>query len=108
LKRKRRYNVYVIALDKAVLNRPKFRERNPDYIAGKPCVYVGMTSKSPEERFSQHKAGYKASKYPRKFGLYLRRKLFEKLNPMTYKEAKSTEGKLARALQKKGYAVWWN
>jgi len=103
-----RFNIYVIALDKEVLNIKKFRDRNPNYIEGKPCVYVGMTGKSPEERFKQHKSGYKASKYPQKFGLYLRIKLFEKLNPMTFTEAKSMEGKLARALQKKGYAVWWN
>ena len=103
MKSKKNFNVYVIALDKAVLNKRKFRERNPKYVDGKPCVYVGMTGKSPDERFKQHKAGYKASKYPQNFGLYLRRKLFEKLNLMTYEEAKSMEEKLARKLQKKGY-----
>jgi len=104
----KRYNIYVIALEKSVLNKRKFSERNPNYIKGKPCVYVGITGKSPDERFKQHKAGYKASIYPKNFGLYLRKKLFEKLNPMTYEEAKSMEGKLARKLQKKGYGVWWN
>jgi hypothetical protein len=108
MKQARRYNVYVIALNKDVLNIKKFRERNPGYVEGKPCVYVGMTSSYPKERFEQHKAGYKASKYPHKFGLYLRPKLYAKYNPMSYEEAKIMEGKLARDLQKKGYAVWWN
>ena len=45
------HNIYVIELDKEVLSKKKFREANPDYEEGKPCVYVGMTNKTPEERF---------------------------------------------------------
>jgi len=61
------------------------------------------------QRLEQHKSGYKASKYPRKYGLYLRKKLYEKYNPMkTREEAEQMEVRLARKLQKKGYAVWWN
>ena len=105
----RSYNVYVIELDPEVLRKKKFRERNPDYKKGKPCVYVGMTSRTPKERYEQHKSGYKASKYPKIFGLYLRKKLYEKYNPLkTQKEAENMEENLARKLQKKGYAVWWN
>ena len=104
----KRYNVYVIELEKSVLEKPKFRERNPNYIKGKSCVYGGMTSKPPDKRFKDHKSGYKSSKYPKKFGLYLRRKLYEKYNPMTYEEAKHMEEELALKLQQKGYAVWWN
>ena len=39
---KERHNVYVIELDMDVLYEPKFKKANPDYQAGKPCVYVGM------------------------------------------------------------------
>ena len=35
------YSIYVIELDKGVLERKKFRECNPTYQDGKPCVYVG-------------------------------------------------------------------
>ena len=38
-----RHNVYVIELDKDVLYEAKFKKANPDYVTGKPCVYVGMT-----------------------------------------------------------------
>ena len=44
------HNIYVIELDKEVLKKKKFREANPDYVNGSPCVYVEMKSKSPEER----------------------------------------------------------
>ena len=42
--------VYVIELDINVLYEPKFKKANPDYEAGKPCVYVGMTGLDPDSR----------------------------------------------------------
>ena len=86
----------------------KFRAANPNYIEGKPCVYVGMTGSTPDKRFQQHKDGYKSSSYPRKYGKYLRRRLFEHLNPMTYEGACEKEVLLAKQLRKKGYGVWQN
>lgn len=42
MKRKKTvYSLYVIDLDKDVLNIKKFRDMNPDYIEDFPCVYVG-------------------------------------------------------------------
>ena len=58
-------------------NVKKFRDKNPDYIEGKPCVYVGYTEKTPEERFSEHKAGMRKGSlrwhnpYAKKFGIRL-------------------------------------
>ena len=104
----KRFNVYVIALDEKVLESKKFLEENPGYKQGKPCVYVGMTARAPEERFEQHLKGYKSGKYVRRYGRYLRRKLYEKYNPMTYDEAKERERSLAGELRRKGYAVHWN
>ena len=104
----RRYNIYVIELEKGVLNEKKFRQANPGYIDGKPCVYVGMTVRTPEERFAQHKRGYKAAKFVRKYGLYLKPRLYRKFNPMTYDEAKFMEVEKARRLRKRGYGVWQN
>jgi len=66
------HSIYVIELDKQVLQDPKFRAVNPDYVEGKPCAYVGMTGRSPEIRFEQHKRGYRSNQYVRRFGLWLR------------------------------------
>ncbi len=57
-----RYRVYVIELDRAVMQIRAFRERNPDARADKPCVYVGSTWLEPQKRFEQHKAGVKANR----------------------------------------------
>lgn len=107
-KAEKRTNVYVIALDKSVMNDKRFREANPYYVEGKPCVYVGMTGRTPDERFRQHKEGYKSSRYPKKYGMYLRRKLFDHLNPMTHEEAVEMEVELAKQLRYRGYGVWQN
>ena len=104
----KRSSVYVIALDKSVMNDKRFREANPYYVEGKSCVYVGMTGRTPDERFRQHRDGYKSSRYPKKYGMYLRRKLFEHLNPMTYERAVAKEVELAKELRYRGYGVWQN
>ena len=48
--KKRVKNLYLIRLDDTVLQLRKFREENPDYRPGKPCLYVGVTSRNPEVR----------------------------------------------------------
>ena len=53
----RNKNIYVIELELKVLEYKKFRDANPDYIDGKKCFYVGMTGRTPQERFLQHKSG---------------------------------------------------
>ena len=102
------YNIYVIELDKQVLEKKKFREANPDYVAGSPCVYVGMTSKTPEERFEQHKSGYKSSRIVKQFGIRLKPRQYQSLNPMSHDEAAEMEFEKARRLRKKGWGVWVN
>lgn len=87
----------------------KFRDRNPDQDpTERPCLYVGMTSTSPEERFDQHRRGHKAARLVRKFGVKLRPEFYERLNPMTRDEAEGEEPALAASLERAGYAVWWN
>ena len=102
------YNIYVIELDKKVLERNRFKEANPAYIEGKPCVYVGMTSKSPEERFKQHKEGHHASRFVTQFGIRLKPRQYESHNPMSRDEASEMEFEKARRLRKKGWGVWVN
>ena len=99
-------NLYVIRLDKAVLNESRFRKENPGYRWWKPCVYVGSTSLDPRERLQQHKAGYKAARYARKYGKRLMPRVYEYLNPVPSVEAQDRERDLAESLRRKGYGVW--
>lgn len=102
----KRFNVYVIGLNRAVLRVPKFVRENPKYNPTKPCVYVGMTALSPQERFLNHRRGIKACKFVRDYGEYLKPRHYRRLNPMTYVEAQAMEREIARRLRNKGYAVW--
>lgn len=111
------YQVYVIELDKKVFteNR-KFREANPQFNGVSECLYVGQSSKTPQERFKQHKAGTKnkkginiSSKIVKKYGLYLRSSLFSHLAPVRSRaQALKLEEELALELRRKNYAVWYN
>lgn len=101
-----RHHVYVVELDPAVLADRRFRERNPAWRKGMPCVYVGMTGLPPGERFQNHKAGIKANRYVRKHGIGLLPQLYEFLNPMPFAAARQMEAELAAELRAKGYAVW--
>lgn len=112
------YQVYVIELSKKVFTEDaKFRNANPQFNGVLECLYVGMTSKTPQERFKQHKTGYTNKKghnlsaaIVRKYGTYLRPSLYNHLNlqPMTRIQALAMEKKLALELRRKGYAVWFN
>ncbi|MDT0607192.1 GIY-YIG nuclease family protein [Croceitalea rosinachiae] len=114
---KLQYHVYVIELSKKVFteNR-KFREANPQFNGVLQCLYVGMTSKTPKQRFEQHKTGYINKKGHKlsaniveKYGMYLRGSLFQHIEPTTNRtEALQLEKKLALELRRKGYAVWFN
>lgn len=103
------YNVYVIELDKEVLTSKKFREKNPYMNPRKTCYYVGQTSHDPIVRFQQHKAGYKANRFVKKYGLRLIPRKYKKYNPIEKrKEAELIEQWLAQKLRKKGHGVWSN
>lgn len=73
---------------------------------GKAGYYVGMTGLTPEERFANHKRGYKAAAVVRRCGERLVPKLYAHLNPMTYEDARRMEGVLADSLRKRGYRVF--
>ena len=100
------HNVYVVELSKDVLREQRFRKSNPDYDPAKPCVYVGMTGLSPDDRFDKHKAGIKSNKYVRLYGLHLLPQLFEVYNPIPYAGAREMEVELAIGLREEGYGVW--
>ena len=50
----KRRHVYAIQLKPEVRHEPKFKKQNPNYIEGKPCVYVGKTSHHPLCRLDMH------------------------------------------------------
>ena len=112
------YQVYVVELSKKVFTEnTRFRNANPQFNGVLQCLYVGMTSKTPAERFKQHKTGYinkkghKLSAYiVQKYGTYLRPSLYDHINlkSMTRQQALAMEKKLALDLRRKGYAVWFN
>lgn len=113
-----RYRVYVIELSKKVFTEnTRFRLANPQFNGVLQCLYVGMTSKAPAERFKEHKTGYVnkkghklSARIVQKYGTYLRPSLYEQINvkPMTREQALRMEEKLAWDLRRQGYAVWFN
>ena len=111
------YQVYVIELSKRVFSEnTKFRVANPQFNGVLECLYVGMTSKTPKERFEQHKTGYRnkkghklSSNIVQKYGMYLRPNLYNHIDPMSKRsEALKMEEQLAIELRRKRYAVWFN
>lgn len=111
------YSIYVIELSRKVFSEnQKFREANPQYNGVLECLYVGMTSKSPRQRYEQHKKGIKskrghniASSIVKKYGMYLRPSLYQHLEQVKTKtEALKAEKELAMELRRKRYAVWYN
>ena len=105
----KKYYVYVIELDEKVTNHKMFRQKNPKYIRGNGCVYIGQSAKKPEIRFEQHKEGYKANYFAKLYGIKLLPLLYEKYNPIpTRKDAEEIEYMLGKALRLKHFGVWFN
>lgn len=83
------YSVYVILLHNPARRLPW-------------GVYVGQTSRDPDWRFDQHKAGYKASRAVTRFGVQLLPEVAEHLNPMERWESIELEEALAAAFREAG------
>jgi len=99
------HNVYVVLLDSAVGKIRKVRGANPKCDSKQPCVYVGLTGLTPEQRFTNHKAGLKAAAGVKRYGIRLLPELFAHLNPMPYTAAVEMERDLAEDLRRAGYTV---
>ncbi len=75
-----------------------------------------MTSKTPKERFEQHKTGFVnkkghklSSNIVQKYGTYLRPSLYNHIAPMRSRAAAlKMEEQLALHLRRQRYAVWFN
>jgi hypothetical protein len=111
------YRLYVIELRKTVYTESKkFREANPQFNGVLECLYVGMSSKSPKERFDQHKNGVLSKKgvdisssIVKKYGIFLRPSLYDQLpSYVKLDDALKAEKALAQKLKLQRYAVWVN
>jgi hypothetical protein len=87
------HRVYVVRLD-----HPRAK--------GRPCFYVGMTGLSIEQRFANHKRGYKCSHVVHKYGVALAPEWYEGIPPMPYEEAALAEPTLADDLRDLGFLVF--
>ena len=99
------HNVYVVLLRPAVRRIRKVRSENPQRDPKKPCVYVGMTGLTPEERFANHQTGIKSAAIVERYGVRLLPGLYAHLNPMPFEAAAQMEVDLAEDLRRAGYTV---
>ena len=99
------HSVYVVLLKAEAGLLRKVQRENPLRLPDKPCVYVGMTGLTPEERLTNHKAGIKGAWVVKRFGLRLMPELFTHLNPMPFAAAALMERDLAEDLRRQGYTV---
>ena len=88
-----KYFVYVIELDPKVADLRKFRARNPQYIKGNGCFYVGQSTRNPKLRIEQHKEGYKSNKNAKYYGEKLRPDKNDKYPTQPTKKKKKTKKK---------------
>ena len=116
------HKVYAFYISDGVLDKPKFKEANPKYIMGKPCIYVGMTGKSIQDRYDEHtnpqNENYKkGSKWMKKYGVrnFSDALALEVLNHpniskenLTFGEALQNEKLYGEWLRVQGYGVWWS
>ncbi len=99
------HNVYVVLLSSKARKLRAVRAENPKADPKKPCLYIGMTGLTPEERFQNHKSGLKAARVVQLYGLGLLPELYEVYNPMPFAAAVEMERELAEDLRAQGYTV---
>ena len=104
----RTYCVYVIKLRKGVLRSRKFKKANRRYRKGKPCVYVGSTFLTPEERFQVHMSDpERGSKWVKRHGKALFPWAYQELPTFNSREeAERVEAEHADQLRDRGWGVW--
>ncbi len=95
---RRYYRIYVIELDPGACRRSTQ--------AGHTCVYVGETADTPEQRFAEHKRGYRASRVVRKYGVRLRPDLYRGFVCLTREQSRRLEARVAARLRAQGFIVF--
>jgi len=94
-----------VLLKLAVGKLRKVLAQNPNRDPKKPCVYVGLTGLTVEERFANHEAGIQAASVVKRYGIRLLPELFLHLNPMPFEAAVEMENDLAEDLRRAGFTV---
>ena len=94
---RRLYRIYVIELAPEACPRGR---------KGRTCVYVGETADTPEERFAEHRRGYRASRIVRRYGLRLRPDLYRGFVCLTRTQSRLLEAKVAARLREQGFVVF--
>ena len=90
------YTVYVVNLRDTVGPR----------VGPHGWVYVGQTTRAPQERLRQHLSGHKASRHVFRHGVDLNRRLYRNVPATRFKEdVLKLEARLARDLKRRGYNV---
>jgi hypothetical protein len=101
-------NIYVIELSHEVLRDAAFLARNPGYVHGQACYYVGSSIYEPEVRFREHKEGEHSCRRVRKYGLHVVTEKCRKVYTTDTKVAEAEEAAYAEELRARGYGVWQN
>lgn len=99
---------YAIRLKRSVRKDRRFIAQNPDYDGRGACYYIGTSARDPETRFQQHKAGYKAARIAKKFGVAIEQEHCKRLSTSDSKSARKKEAAYARYLRSKGLGVYQN
>lgn len=93
-------------MPEALAQERRFAATNPGYIPGaQPCVYVGVTGLSLEERLQEPPCGHHVARIVMKYGKRLLAALYALFNQMPHDLAAAMEGELARQLRQQGR---WN
>ena len=108
------WNLYVVRLDddaKKYNHRPPTNDNNGKNTG--QCVYVGVTTKEPEDRLKEHKTDSRGNKnVSRIYYEFLMPSYYEYLNigwergKETYEQASRRERELAKKLESRGHIVW--
>ena len=101
-------SVYIIELDPIVRQHRDVRRNNPRSKASLPCLYVGQTKRTPEERFTEHNTGEglkKGGRHLKGRCIKLRKDLYEFYNSMPLLESLILERDLADELRQQGHTI---
>ena|SRR5437879_1090985 len=99
------HHVYVVLLSAEAARDRRVLQGNPCRDPAKPCLYVGLTGLTPDERFQNHKRGIKAARIVERYGLKLLPEMYEYLNPMPFEVAAQMERELTEDLRNQGFTV---
>ncbi len=100
--------IYAIRLDDKVLAKTEFLNRNPGYVPGRPCYYVGSSIYEPQTRLGMHENGNKASRWVKRYGKYVATRKCYQVQVNSAAERDASERARAEELPAQGYGVWQN